>query len=290
MRSAGSPVITREHAESWRTNNPTPDNMKYFKFWTKTQRTIDVDGTAQKIQIITGSNISKADACRQAVENAKAIEQRILSRACREEYQVPIKEHVAEEFDRNNIVTVCRYGAKILNTTDYTILDLDTYAFDFWDLFKAIRKLPKKERIVAKFLQRRKKYPEIGNDFRIYETAKGIRIIGKKYIAPDTRNYQTLMRKFAVDDIYVLMSKRQDCYRARLTPKPYRMKINTIKIRTPLDCETQDYRNWSEQYENASQNYCVVKHITSIGKDFSSDPIIAFHDTICGAHRERKLA
>ena len=39
------------------------------------------------------------------------------------------------------------------------------------------------------------------------------------------------MRKMGVDWLYVRLSKKQNCYRARLTPKPYRMKHQTIKIK-----------------------------------------------------------
>ncbi|PID58799.1 hypothetical protein CSB45_02020 [candidate division KSB3 bacterium] len=264
--------------------------MKYFKFWIKEAYKIKINGATKHINILAGSNISKEDARDHAKKQALTIEQRISSNKRKKDYEVPIKEHVEEIIDDNNIITICRYGAKILNTTDYTILDLDDYAFDFFDIFKAVRKMPKKDRIVFKFLERLKKYPEIGNDFRIYETAKGIRVIGKNYVNPAIKSYQSLMRKFAVDWYYIIMSKKQNCYRARITPKPYRMRIKTIKIRSPLDCETKEYCDWVKNYELSAQKYCVVKHIKSIGRDFSSEPIIRLHDSICKASQVYKLA
>jgi hypothetical protein len=264
--------------------------MKYFKFWIKESFDINVGETNQHINILSGSNLSKSDARDQARKQSKLIENRISNGNSEEEYEVPIKEHVLEVIDDSNIVTVCRYGAKILNTTQYTFLDLDDYPTDFWDFFKPVNKMAKKERIVFKFLEKVKKYPEVGDDFRIYETNKGIRVIGKKYLNPSDHVYISLMKKFAVDWLYVLMSKRQSCFRARLTPKPYRMRIKTIKISSPMDCEMQEYSEWSKIYEAASRNYAVVKHIKSVGKDFSNESVIKLHDLMCNANTGYILA
>ncbi len=181
------------------TNYHTWVNMKYFKFWVQESYKININGTEEVINILSGSNISKDDARREAVRKSHIIEQRISKKEPKESYDVPIKEHLDRIIDDNNIITICRYGAKILNTTEYTILDLDDYAFDFFDIFRSLRKMNKKDRIVFKFLEKIKKHPEIGSDFRIYETTKGIRVIGKKYIDPNAKSFYSLMRKFAVD-------------------------------------------------------------------------------------------
>ena len=55
----------------------------------------------------------------EAENRAKAIERRIAIGESEESYQVAIKEHVVEILDDKNIVTVCRYGAKVLNTSNY---------------------------------------------------------------------------------------------------------------------------------------------------------------------------
>lgn len=264
--------------------------MKYFKFWVKESFNIRVDQVQQSISILSGSNISKEDASAKAANQSKQIESRIASGKIKETYEASIKEHVAEVIDEQNIVTVCRYGAKVLNSTQYTFFDLDDYPHDLWDIFKPVRKLPKKERIVYKFLEKIKKHPELGSDFRIYETTKGIRVIGKKYLNPADRGYQSLMRKVAVDWLYMQLSKKQNCFRARLTPKPYRMQAKTIKVRSPLDCETPEYIAWEKSYQSASQRYAVVKHLKSIGSDFANEPVIKMHDQTCNAHNNLTLA
>lgn len=264
--------------------------MKYFRYWIKDEFPIQIGGSPQEITILSGSNVSEADAAKKAKEQASIIEERIQSGTRKEEYESSINEYVERVIDDSNIVTICRYGAKILNTDEYTILDLDDYPVDIFDIFRSVRTLPKKERIVAKFLERVAKNPEIGTDFRIYETAKGIRVIGKKYINPENKKYIKLMRSLNVDWLYVFLSKRQKCYRARLTPKPYRLKIKTIRITSPLTCTSDDYTQWEKMYTDSSNKYSVAKYLTSLGQDFGGDRVINFHDEVCRSHSNLKLA
>ncbi|GAA6130156.1 hypothetical protein NBRC116187_05160 [Halopseudomonas sabulinigri] len=264
--------------------------MKYYKFWVKESVKINVGQSAEFVSILSGSNTSIEDARLELAKQSRFVEQKINGESPADDYEVPIKEHVEQVIDEANIITVCRYGAKILNTCQYTVLDLDDYPIDFFDMFRAVRKLPKKERIVAKFLQRLTKHPELGTDFRIYETTKGVRVIGKKYIEPAGKGYATLMRSLRVDWLYIILSQKQQCYRARVTPKPYRMKIKTIKVTSPLDCETQTYQDWAKDYAVAAQRFSVVKLIQTVGADFSREPVIRLHDTLCNEGRSRTLA
>ena len=269
-------VLTKKEAEN---TNTAGDDFE-----------IEIDGQLQTINLLTGSNQSEEAASQKAVEKAKDIERRIAERKPKDSYQVAIKEHVNEVIDDSNIITVCRYGAKILNTTSHTILDLDDYPVHLFDCFKPVRKLNKKDRIVFKFEQSVQKFPELGTNFRIYETTKGIRVIGNKYINPDSDGYTALMRKLYVDWIYIELSKKQRCYRARLTPKPHRMKIQTIKVKSPVDCQDDAYLNWEQAYTRKSSQYSVVRLVKSLGRDFSNDKIVKMHDRICNLAAARTLA
>lgn len=263
--------------------------MKYFRFWVEEKVKISIDQRLEEIKLVVGSNLSKEAAAKDALIQAKKIEGKIAGDTTKEEYDVAIKEHVSDVVDKANVVTVCRYGAYVLNTTQYTVLDLDDYPVDFLDIFRSLKKLSKKERIVYKFEQRIKRYPFLGNDFRIYETAKGIRVIGKKYIDPTDNNYSSLMRKLNVDWLYIQLSKKQKCYRARISPKPYRMKAKTIKIKSPLDCEKEEYLAWVKEYERKSEAFSVVRLIKTIGQDFSHENVIKKHDHACNMHKNARL-
>lgn len=264
--------------------------MKYFKYWAESTFNIRIGRQRTPIKLLAGSNISESDALREGQRRADDIEQRIAAGESREDYRVPIREKVLDVIAEDSVITVCRYGAKILNTRGYTILDLDDYPTDFMDIFRSLGKLTKKERIVYKFESRLKKLPALGKDFRIYETAKGIRVIGKTFVDPERESTQSLLRKFNVDWLYIALSRRQACYRARLTPKPFRMKIQTIKIKSPLDCERQSYADWAAMYELKAKEFSVVKLLKTLGADFSKEQVIREHDRYCNLSAEKRLA
>ncbi len=264
--------------------------MKHFKYWSNEDYLIQIDGQQRKIRLLTGSNISTENAREESIRKAQQIEKRIAQRDSFDEYEVGIKEYVSEFLDESNVVTVCRYGARILNTNEYTILDLDDYPRRFFDRFKPLDGMTKKEKIIHRFEESVSRFSKLGADFRIYETANGIRVIGKNYLDPEKTSSIKLMKKINVDWLYMTLSRKQRCYRARLTPKPYRMGIKTIRVRSPLVCETDEYNEWSKMYETASRDYCVVRLVKSIGRDFSRDPVIRFHDEQCNAHKSAKLA
>ncbi|MFV0477042.1 MAG: hypothetical protein ACK5ME_04300 [Parahaliea sp.] len=264
--------------------------MKHFKYWSREIRRIHIGSQPQELNLLCGSNVSKEDASAQITLLAREIEQRILRGEQKEEYDAAIREHIAELIDEHNVITVCRYGARIWNTTQYTVLDIDYSSLTFFDFFRAIRKLGRKERIVARFEKNIKKYSELGSDFRIYETQKGVRVIGRKYIDPDSKNYEALMKSLNVDWLYIMLSKKQKCYRARLTPKPYRMRFRTIRIKSPLDCEEPSYEQWSKDYDKRSEDFSVVSLIKIIGNDFSKEKLIQKHDCACNMQAKKRLA
>jgi hypothetical protein len=67
------------------------------------------------------------------------------------------------------------------------------------------------------------------------------------------------------------------------------MHFKTIRIKTPLDCETESYQEWLSEYLKESVKYSVVKIRRIVGRDFSNDPAIKYHDDITNMHISGKL-
>lgn len=264
--------------------------MRTNRFWIKTTRRITIERDVKEISILAGSNISISDAENVADEIHRRIQNRIDAKQRTQEYESTIKEWVSEKLDEDNVVTVNRYGAQVLNTTQYTILDLDDVPFHFLDIFGRTRRRDKKSLILERFKKKLAKSDTLGSDIRIYETTKGLRIICKCYIPPKTVRFLNLMCRFTVDSIYAMLCIKQDCYRARLTPKPYRIHQDKFRIQTPLDCETEAFRTWNAQYIQKSKAYSVTKLVEAIGSDLSSDRVVAYHDRICNCASENPLA
>jgi len=264
--------------------------MKTYKYWVQESVPIQINGDKQPIKLLSGSNVSQQDAHGRLAELAKRIEERIRLRQPRQQYEAEIREHVVQAIDENNVITICRYGAWILNSTQYAFYDLDDVPRSFWDMFRSWDRNQRKDRIVQKFKENYVRYPELGDSFRIYETFAGIRVIGRQYLAPQHPRFDTIMRGLVVDDLYHLLCKKQQCYRARLTPKPYRMRFSAIKIRSPLDCQTDQYRQWAVRYETASRRFRVVKLLETICADFGHEMVVQLHDQLTLSTTEGRLA
>ena len=204
--------------------------MKIFRYWALEEFDLIVNGEKQKFVCSGASNESYEDAkkdCAVRAEKIKLIAQGEMDRET--DYQKPIKEVIIKEIDNNNIITRNRYGAEVLNTCSLSIFDIDEYRKSFfeWITFKEIKN--HKQAIYAKLKKLKEEglYPD--TTWRVYETARGIRlIIVGKYFVPGSSEFNSFCRLVNVDELYAHLCVKQDCYRARLTPKPARIGIKKI--------------------------------------------------------------
>jgi hypothetical protein len=133
------------------------------------------------------------------------------------------------------------------------------------------------------------KYQEYG--FRLYETYQGARVIilGKDF---DARDHETgrMMSEFHCDRLYMTLCQKQRCFRARLTPKPYRMKMRRYKIPFPREGDDPELQQWLADYERESRGYNVCKFIEQMGTRHSVSDVVLLHDEITGANLRQPLA
>jgi hypothetical protein len=99
-----------------------------------------------------------------------------------------------------------------------------------------------------------------------------------------------MMDEFNCDPLYTRLCIKQGCYRARLTPKPYRMSMRAFKVRFPRNGEDQEFQEWLRNYESASRNFCVCKLMEQIGRNDSLNEVVQLHDEITGINFRQTLA
>jgi hypothetical protein len=266
--------------------------MKIYKFWSLQKQTILIDGQPQTIQCYGGSNISVEDAAQKAVEKMKKVERKINGDVhVFEDYQVEIREEILKVIHDDAVITRNRYGASVLNVEKLLILDIDKPKSSFGDMFKKKDPAQDKAKIfeMVKKLAGSSKYQGLG--FRLYETAQGARVIvsGRDFDARDDATMD-LMKEFNCDPLYALLCQKQGCFRARLTPKPYRIKMRGYKVRFPREADPA-LDQWVSTYERESYNFSVCKFIEQVGGDspFSND-VIQLHDELTKANTNLKLA
>ena len=271
--------------------------MKIYRYWKI--RTEDVDGT--KVRFRAGSDISPEDA-------DKIIERKLeLFRAFHagltpekperdDPYEIPICEELCERLDEHNAVTRNRYGALVLNSEDHVFLDLDPLPPSFGERFRMLfgaKVRDPKERLLALVTERMQDPELAGCPVRVYETCRGYRLLlGLPDLAANSARAQALMSRFRTDPLYAALCARQNCYRARLTPKPARIRMKTaLRFRFPYpEEEFPAFREWLAEYSAKSEDYAVCRLAAAFGPDMSKDPVTAYHDRICRCSRDLPLA
>jgi hypothetical protein len=206
-----------------------------------------------------------------------------------------------QRFEREDVVQVISDGNEILATITrnfYGCLVLNTQSVMFVDVDLAprlnrnnrdtdsagINQLPTVERLRRDALEER--FQEVSASkymlgLRVYRTAAGFRLIvtDREYgaLEPVTESIFTAL---GADPVYVSLCQEQECFRARLTPKPWRVGMETRYYH--LQPEEQDA--WRYRYELQAENYGVCEYITSLGNpriiNDSVNAIIEVHDRL----------
>jgi hypothetical protein len=134
---------------------------------------------------------------------------------------------------------------------------------------------------------------------RLYRTPAGLRVLAMhQTLDPRDPLVAECFRILEVDPIFVRMCIRQQCFRARVSPKPWRIGISQhLRPRPgiwPIDpARLPERRRWIDEYERAAQNYASCRFIEALGSGVI-DPMISdvqqIHDELCQANRTLPIA
>ncbi|WKZ35591.1 MAG: hypothetical protein QY332_18430 [Anaerolineales bacterium] len=266
--------------------------MKIFKHWTAEKRRVNIQGEIKEITTYGGSNTSMEDAAQSAKGKMEKVIRKINGETgIFDDYEVEIREEILHTVDEDTIITRNRYGAQVMNSEHLMFLDIDHPKTTFGSFFKKGSPAQQKELIfdMVRKLAARSKYQ--GQSFRLYETYQGARVIvqGRNFHTQDHAT-RDMMNEFNCDVLYTAICKKQGCFRARLTPKPYRMGMKAYKVKYPRESVDIQFDHWLQNYENRSRSFSVCKFIGQIGSDSGTFEAVRLHDEITGAGIKLPLA
>lgn len=263
--------------------------MRIGKYW-QLGRFTNPDHPQKEFCCWGVSNLSNEDALCDARKRADCIIRKMQGApAHNDRYEADIIEELVEKISERSIVTRNRYGARVLNTCDVTILDVDVFQQSLSSLIANCFKRIFGKKIPVAQTPKQTTLLHIDSvlsaqilDARVYETRAGFRVIlNTSHLDPASNAFLAFSRKLRADPLYASLCKRQRCFRARLTPKPYRMRIPVCRYTWP---QTEDtYRKnqaWVESYEARSRDFSVCRLVKTYGNDFSENAIIRFHDEL----------
>lgn len=203
-------------------------------------------------------------------------------------------------------ITRNAYGALVLNTANVCFVDVDlptegpsrsapaAQSSPLWSLVEALPLPPALRSLAEQFLGRAPTSSPAsgptasagdpaaaalarvrswvgahpGARVRIYRTHSGLRYLVLHTLF-DTSDGQArgLMTAVGADPKYVRLCEVQKSFRARLTPKPWRVGLEKPPARFPFErpADERAMREWQARYDHASQGYATCHLVEEIG-------------------------
>jgi hypothetical protein len=184
----------------------------------------------------------------------------------------PVREPVVETLAANALVTRNSYGALCLNTSDVVFVDVDVGEGSKQDgayKLDAIRAAHARNPAWT---------------LRVYRTRAGFRIaLLHAQMSPTGPEIAQVFDAFGADPMYRKLCTMQESFRARLTPKPWRLAMSRLPGSFPWrDASVERRVNaWVESYDRARQEFAVCELVETLGAATPAPAIasvIAHHD------------
>ncbi|HZK81527.1 MAG TPA: hypothetical protein VFC46_10680, partial [Humisphaera sp.] len=213
------------------------------------------------------SNVSLEDAQRDANARALELARKFQAGASLDRYSYgdrPLREEVVQTLTDNNgndvaVVTRNLYGALILNASSAMFIDVDfashgqiapTGGFFRRLFFGKESPDDAEQRCLKQIRAWAARQPGVG--LKIYRTCAGLRCLVTNQTFDPTRPHTIeLLRDIGSDPLYVRLCQSQACFRARLTPKPWRCGTPLPPARFPLNSAAAEssFNQWRTEYE-----------------------------------------
>ena len=252
------------------------------------------DSTGRRVALRkwASSDISRQDAFRSAQKAVSELAQRISMmdiNHAKHYYSAFAREELVKKISETSAITRNYYGSNVLNTENIMFVDIDLPKLKLFGIFSD----PEKKHI-ARLKKWLADHPRAA--VRIYRTKAGLRYLFTHDLLgvnPETLGWQN---ELGADKLYMILCKAQKCYRARLTPKPwrigYRRPPQPEQFKNPDD-HLNAYQQWLAGYEEKSRNYSVCHFVETAGVDYinsSLKQIVAEHDAASGVEQKLPLA
>ena len=218
----------------------------------------------------------------------------------------PMREEVLREFrsDEGRLTAAISrnaYGCLVLNTADLLFVDVDTPEEGFGD---AVRNLFRRgsvnhqatleQRLTETASQWVAKHPDW--NWRMYRTKAGVRLMASHRPVPsDNPIVIEAFDVFGADPLYRALCKSQRCFRARLTPKPWRCGTGKPPARWPWKdpMAARQFRDWDFLYTKRAADYATCRLIGEFGRSAvpaELNQLVQAHDEATRSHCDLPLA
>ena len=254
--------------------------MHFPKYWARGEATIG----SSSASCWRWSDISEDDARQKAVQRAGELARLFASgRHHLDKYSYgdrPAREEIIQTLGDGAVITRNVYGALVLNAERAMFIDVD-----FGDDGREGAAIQRVQQWTAA-------HSELA--VRVYRTHGGLRLlVTNQTFDPKTPETLRLLEEVGSDKLYIQLCKAQASFRARLTPKPWRVGMRPPRVRFPYESSEAhaELQRWVSEYERASHQASVCKLLETTGPNVVLDeirPVVSLHDQV--ALGDRPLA
>jgi len=276
--------------------------MRTYKYWAKWSTSVDTPSGKWLLSHFGSSNESAEDAARDARLKVERVKELVLGGGRADSYEYsdrPLREEVKREIYQHDelaaVITRNSYGSLVLNTARVMFIDIDTAPEDGVGvgpgfLGRLIGKRPTAQsKAAGSYIhidEFRRKAEAHGVGMRVYRTPNGYRcLVTDRLFDPVSEEAFALLRAFGSDELYVRLCRVQECFRARLTPKPWRIDMVAPRSHYPwAERELElEHREWERDYERRIQAYSACSFLGHCGNEAVMDDIaeiVKIHDAL----------
>jgi hypothetical protein len=191
----------------------------------------------------------------------------------------PLREPVLRElFDESgqvaHVITRNSYGCHVLNSARALFADVD---------------LPE-EHLGAAAIERARNWADSqpGWNWRIYRTKAGLRLLATQSLFDSADAIcESVFAAVGADPLYRKLCQTQKCFRARLTPKPWRCEMPNPPARWPFADFSREraFADWDARYQSACRAKATCQLLDhGTGQVHPElEPVIALHDEMTRA-------
>ncbi len=219
----------------------------------------------------------------------------------------PFREPVLREIKNRTgnlaaVITRNSYGSLVLNTARVMFVDVDLPQPKRSGGF--FRKLFGKPEIgpapdpAADVIKKAETWAHDNRSWgwRIYRTRAGLRLMTTHALfEPDADVTNAVFETLGADLLYRKLCRRQKCFRARLTPKPWRCGIEKPPTRWPFPDTKREkqFNKWQAKYEQSCSEWATCHLIRTLSsRDVHPDVqlVLSLHDELTRAGTTLPLA
>jgi hypothetical protein len=256
--------------------------MNIPRYWARAvaERPHPRSGLLQRTSAFGSSNVSVAEALRDGTARA----QRVVEWLCSsrdgndpDRYPYgsdrPLREAIIREFgggsERIAAITRNGQGALVLNTSGVMFIDIDDAPLDSGSSSLFSRVFGGKKPVADRLETARTALKSVaGLGGRLYRTAAGWRcLVTSALFDPRGHASDALLERCSADPRYRKLCTMQRSYRARLTPKPWRVGLRERPPVFPFESAAAEGRfaSWLREYDSRAAGYAACELVETFG-------------------------